>query len=65
MWSTVQRQKNDLRFVVDVGLELSSRSFRYGKQCSLAWSGVEERGRSCLEKGISILMLKVKGREGG
>ena len=52
-------------FVVEVGLELSSRSFRYGKQYSLAWSGAEERGRSCLEKGISILMLKFKGREGG
>ena len=26
----------------------------YGKQCVLVWSCVQERGHSCLEKGIRI-----------
>ena len=30
----------------------NNRSVGYGKQCSLIWSYIEERGWSCREKGI-------------
>ena len=35
-----------------VVFEGNNRPFGYGKQCSLVWQCVEERGWSCLEKGI-------------
>ena len=47
-----KRQKNIYRFDVHAGFEGNCRSIGYGKQCSLVWSCVEERGWSHLKKGI-------------
>ena len=44
MWSVAQRQKKIHGFDVHAGFEVNHRSVNYGKQCSLAWSCVEERG---------------------
>ena len=34
------------------GFECIHRSVSYCKQCSLVWSCIEERGQSCIQKGI-------------
>ena len=52
MWSTAQRWKRIYGFGVNIVFELKYRSVGYGKQCSLVWSCVDERGWSCIEKGI-------------
>ena len=55
VWSTAQKLKMIYRFDVHVGFEGNHRSVGYGKQCSLVWSCVEERGWSCFKKGILFL----------
>ena len=45
-------QLKDKRRYKELMLGLNETMVRYGKQCSLAWSCVEERGWSCLEKSI-------------
>ena len=62
MWSIDQRQNKIYRFDVHAGFERNHRSVGYGKQCSLVWSYVEERGWSRLEKGIKFFRLKLNGR---
>ena len=53
VWSAVQRLKKDLQTrAAHAGFEGNNRSVGYGKQCSLVWSCVEERGWSLLKKGI-------------
>ena len=52
MWSAAQRQKKIYGFEVHAGLEGNYRSVGYGKQYSLEWSCVEERGWSRPKKGI-------------
>ena len=55
VWTTAQRQKETKGFDVVVGFDLNHRSVGYGKQCSLIWSYVRERGSSSLDKGIRFL----------
>ena len=50
--NAAQRHKSINGFDVHARLEGNYRSVGYGKHCSLAWSYVEERGWSHLEKGI-------------
>ena len=52
VWSAAQRQQKIYGFDVHARFEVRNRSVGYGKQCSLAWSCIEERGRSRLKKGI-------------
>ena len=52
MWTAAQRQIKIYRFDVHAGFEGSHGLVDYGKQCSLVWSCVEERGWSHLKKGI-------------
>ena len=40
----IHGEKKIYGFDVHAGLEGNNGSFGYGKQCSLAWSYVEERG---------------------
>ena len=54
MWSAALRKKKCQKLDFDVGLEGKYRSVGYGKQYLLVWSCVEERGWSCLEKGIKF-----------
>ena len=54
VWSTAQLQKKIYGRDVYVGFELNHRSVCYGKQCTLVWTYVEERGWSCLVKGIRL-----------
>ena len=54
VWSTAQRQKQIYGFDVYAGLEGNHRSVGSGKQCSLLWSCVEERGWSHLKKGVKF-----------
>ena len=52
MWCIALRQKKIYGFDVHSGFERSHRSVGYGKQCSLVWPCVEERGWSCVENGV-------------
>ena len=52
VWSAALRRKKIYRFDVHAGFEGNYGSVRYGKQCSLVWSCVEEKGWSHLKKGI-------------
>ena len=61
VWSAAQRQKKIYAYDVHAGFEGNNRSVGNGKQCSLVWSCVEERGWSRLK----MLRLKVKGRREG
>ena len=63
VWSAAQRKKI-LRFDAHAGFEGNHRSVGYGKQCSLVWSCVEERGWSRLKKGIDFEVegQRMKGR---
>ena len=49
---TDRKRPKDLMLML--GLSETNRSVGYGRQCSLVWSCVEERGWSCLEKGIGF-----------
>ena len=53
-WSAAQKRKKIYGFDVHVGFDGNYGSVVYGKQCSLVWSCVEERGWSCLKKGLDI-----------
>ena len=44
VWNIAQGQKNIYRFDVHAGFEGNYGSVGYGKQCSLVWSCVEDRG---------------------
>ena len=52
VWSTTQGLKKIYRFDVHLGFEWNRKSVGYGKQCSLVRTCFEERGWSCLEKGV-------------
>ena len=50
--SAAQRLRKIYRFDIHAGLEGNYISAGYGKQCSLVWSCVEERGWSHLKKSV-------------
>ena len=52
--SAAQRLKKIYGCDVHAGSERNYGSVGHGKQCSLVWSCVEERGWSLLKKGITF-----------